>query len=294
MARPAKKGLDYFNLDIDFFSDLKVRKIKKTCGAESVGVLIYLLCEIYKNGYYLYADEDLYFLISEDTGVTEDQAGTVVKKALEVGFFDAEMYGSYGVLTSESIQKRYAKICTEAKRKGWELQKEYCLLPELLTEETTVNSEKEKIKGITPEETRVYSEETTVNSGFSTQRKEKKSKIPPYNPPKGIETQVFDFEFLQETIKLWNEQGLPPERRLSANWKQAELEQARLCLTSYSPDEIRNAVENYAYAKTDEGKQKLPRAEGYNYRTVFNFLEKGVPVFFDDNIAKQTFSKGGQ
>nr|DAK80447.1 MAG TPA: protein of unknown function (DUF4373) [Caudoviricetes sp.] len=31
MARPTKKGLDYFPLDVDFLSDLKVRRIIKAC-----------------------------------------------------------------------------------------------------------------------------------------------------------------------------------------------------------------------------------------------------------------------
>ena len=35
MSRPLKKGLDYFPVDTNILSDLKVRRIKREYGAES-------------------------------------------------------------------------------------------------------------------------------------------------------------------------------------------------------------------------------------------------------------------
>lgn len=31
-GRPTKQGIDYFPLDVGFFSDVKVRKIARACG----------------------------------------------------------------------------------------------------------------------------------------------------------------------------------------------------------------------------------------------------------------------
>ncbi|MCS2285181.1 DUF4373 domain-containing protein [Bacteroides fragilis] len=46
MARPTKQGIEYFSLDVDFFSDIKVRRISKACGPASTSILICLLCNI--------------------------------------------------------------------------------------------------------------------------------------------------------------------------------------------------------------------------------------------------------
>ena len=75
MARPTKKGLDYFPLDVDFLSDLKVRRIIKACGKEAVHILVALLANIYRDeGYYVLWDDDLAFLVADEVGTKE---GTV-------------------------------------------------------------------------------------------------------------------------------------------------------------------------------------------------------------------------
>ena len=54
MARPQKEGLEYFSLDVDFFSDRKIKILKGRFGADGITYYLYLLCEIYKgHGYYL-------------------------------------------------------------------------------------------------------------------------------------------------------------------------------------------------------------------------------------------------
>ena len=51
MARPNKKGLDYFPVDVDMFEGDDVALITSEFGAKADSVLIRLLCRIYKNGY---------------------------------------------------------------------------------------------------------------------------------------------------------------------------------------------------------------------------------------------------
>lgn len=107
-GRPTKQGIDYFPMDVGFFTDVKIRKISRACGAQSTSILICLLCNIYKdNGYYILWDEDLPFVIADTVGVSEGAVKEVLIKSLQVGFFDQELYEKYRILTSSGIQKRF-------------------------------------------------------------------------------------------------------------------------------------------------------------------------------------------
>lgn len=108
MARPKKQGIDYFPLDVNFFSDVKIRKIARACGSQSTSILICLLCNIYKdNGYYILWDEDLPFVIADSVGVSEGAVKEVILKAIQVDFFDKDIYEKHKVLTSHGIQSRF-------------------------------------------------------------------------------------------------------------------------------------------------------------------------------------------
>lgn len=108
MARPKKQGIDYFPLDVNFFSDVKIRKIARACGSQSTSILICLLCNIYKdNGYYILWDEDLPFVIADSVGVPEGAVKEVILKAIQVDFFDKDIYEKHKVLTSHGIQSRF-------------------------------------------------------------------------------------------------------------------------------------------------------------------------------------------
>ncbi len=72
MARPLKKGIPYFSLDVDFLSDIKVRRILRGCGTKSIAILISLLGNIYRDeGYYLRWDDDVAFLVADEVGTNE-------------------------------------------------------------------------------------------------------------------------------------------------------------------------------------------------------------------------------
>ena len=104
MARPTKQGIEYFSLDVDFFSDIKVRRISKACGPASTSILICLLCNIYRDkGYYIEWDEDLPFVVADTIGTTEGAVEEVVKKAVKVGFFDKSLFDQYRILTSNRL-----------------------------------------------------------------------------------------------------------------------------------------------------------------------------------------------
>ena len=116
MARTVKQGLEYFPFDIDFFQDLRIRKLIKYQGGKAVTVYALLLCLIYKSGYYIKWDDELPFIISEQTGYDEAYIQEVINCCLSIGLFSKELFKSEGVMTSRGIQKRYMNINRVCKR----------------------------------------------------------------------------------------------------------------------------------------------------------------------------------
>jgi len=158
VARPTKKGLDYFPLDVDFLSDLKVRRIIKACGKEAVHILVALLANIYRDeGYYVLWDDDLAFLVADEVGTKEGTVEELVKKAVQVRFFDKDIFDKYSVLTSKGIQSRY--ILATKERKKVELDYKYLLTNEVNRSNISINGRN-----------------NSVNQGNNQQSKEKESK----------------------------------------------------------------------------------------------------------------------
>ena len=108
MARPQKEGLEYFSLDVDFFSDRKIKILKGRFGADGVTYYLYLLCEIYKgHGYYLDFDADFDYITSSELGMSPEKIGQMRKFLLERSLFDNKLFQSDTILTSTGIQRRF-------------------------------------------------------------------------------------------------------------------------------------------------------------------------------------------
>lgn len=127
MARPIKKGIDYFPLDVDFLRDIKIRKVMRACGSAAPTILICLLGNIYRDeGYYMKWDEDTRFLVADDVGTSEASVDEVVKKSIQVGIFDSKLYDQHQILTSHGIQERYKKAAYQ--KSDSSIDKKYDLL----------------------------------------------------------------------------------------------------------------------------------------------------------------------
>ncbi|MCM1077795.1 MAG: DUF4373 domain-containing protein [Bacteroides sp.] len=116
MARTIKKGLEYFPLDVDFFQDIRIRKLIKYQGGKAITVYALLLCNIYRNGYYVKWDKELPFILSEQTGYTEVYIQEAIDCCMNIGLLSKELFESDKVLTSKGIQERYRRICTSSRR----------------------------------------------------------------------------------------------------------------------------------------------------------------------------------
>lgn len=116
MARPIKKGLDYFPVDTDIFENIQVRKLKNRY--KSFGFLAYftLLCDIYKKeGYFLQLSDDYVYDLADRLGDTEEKIQEIIAYCLQLGLFNQQKYDCYHVLTSKSIQERYILVVKRCK-----------------------------------------------------------------------------------------------------------------------------------------------------------------------------------
>lgn len=117
MAKPLKDGLDYFPFDVPFFSDKKIKRLRAKYGNDGVMVYIYLLCEIYRNGYYIDYDDDLILDISDDLNISENATKQIMNYLLSRSLFDDTLAKSVKVLTAKSVQLRYQEAVRERAKK---------------------------------------------------------------------------------------------------------------------------------------------------------------------------------
>ena len=117
MARPIKKGLDYFPVDTDIFENIQVRKLKSCY--KSLGFLAYFtsLCDVYKKeGYFLHISDDYVYDLSGRLGETEEVVRDIIDFSLKINLFNRDIYNVYCVLTSKSIQERYIQAQKRCKK----------------------------------------------------------------------------------------------------------------------------------------------------------------------------------
>ncbi len=144
MARQKQDGLKYFSFDTDFFyADKRISKLHKRFGNNGIVFYIYLLTEIYRNGYYAGWTEDLIddaidlnltegfieqvmtFLVSRSliTKITLTNPDTVIP--IQKADDDRPQCESAGegngqeraeVITSPGIQRRYQEAVKSLKR----------------------------------------------------------------------------------------------------------------------------------------------------------------------------------
>ena len=119
MARPKRDGLLYFSLDTDFFyADRRIRALKSRFGSDGIVLYIYLLTEIYREGYYTRWNTDSIESVMDELGFTEgliEQIMTfLVSRSLLMKV--SILAGSDAVITSPGIQKRYQEAAKSLRR----------------------------------------------------------------------------------------------------------------------------------------------------------------------------------
>lgn len=113
MARKTltKTGLDYFPLDVDVLQDPKLQRLIVKHGSRGIGILVRLLCGLYRHGYCLPWGEDAAESFAWESREPVDTVRDVVEVLVSQGFFDRRLAsGQTPVLTSAGIQRRYLNV----------------------------------------------------------------------------------------------------------------------------------------------------------------------------------------
>ena len=213
MGRNVKQGFNYFSLDVDIFSDIKIRKLIKNHSGRALSVYICVLAFIYRNGYYVLNDEDFGFIVSEQTGDKVEFIEAVLDYCVKVGLFSAEMF-EQGVYTSKGVQERYLAMCKASRRNI--VFSEYILISSeeigINSEEIAINSEKTPIKKSKvnisflekkkQKSTRTDFSEEENNQPLSDQ-KETSPPVAPAPPPFNFRKAMLNEGFAPELVDEW-------------------------------------------------------------------------------------------
>lgn len=166
MARPIKKGLDYFPFDIDWKKGA-LEYLYCMYGILGVAVIkLSLEPRIYGGeGYFVEYNERSSLIFSNEFGDqlsvidTRDKKrpeiyDEIVRSAIEYGIFDKEMYKKYGILTSADIQETYVRAKEKSQRV--EMESRYLLLSDVKIPKNV------ELIGVYGEETPVSSPENST------------------------------------------------------------------------------------------------------------------------------------
>ena len=269
MARPRKDGLDYFPLDVNFLSDLKIKKIIRAYGAQAVAVVMSVLTTIYRdNGYFATYDDDLIFIIADELKLEDGYVKNVIEKLIEVDFLNKEQKEKNNILTSIGIQERYLKACE--RRVKTTLNVTYSLLNDSSNELPQTESTPES--GLRKQKPR----STEVNDSKSTQSKVNKNKVNKNKINNNLVSSEKNsdvrelIEMYQENFGICNSLVINDlEKSLGYLDKDAIIESFRLSLEKDNPYLYmkgiwakwkENGIKTYAQVKHNEEQHKQKRA----------------------------------
>lgn len=106
MARPVKKGVDYFPMNT--VMDDSVRLIEAEYGLTGFAIVVKLWQKIYAGqGYYCEWTNEVELLFKHENGLGGNSVSEIVASSIRRGIFNKELFEKYQILTSSGIQKRY-------------------------------------------------------------------------------------------------------------------------------------------------------------------------------------------
>ena len=128
MARPTTDGNSYFPLDVDFLSDPKVRPLFLRFGSRGFVAYLWLLCEIYRNSYYLPVDDDFYLIMADTLSAKDNFCREVVDFMAQRSLFNDKLLrteqvsppGNSASISGDDQDAREAPV--EARLKYWVLK----------------------------------------------------------------------------------------------------------------------------------------------------------------------------
>jgi hypothetical protein len=272
MARPLKKGLDYFPLDVNIDGDDKLKILEGLYGIVGFGVVIKVLMKIYDNGFYYEWREIEPILMAERTKVDIETVKDIIKNSVKYGLFSEKLYNDYQILSSIGIQKRYFTAC--GKRKKGEAEREYLLLSE---EEVLSLCPKIALISVIQGITNINQGKSKVIQEFSTQSKVKESKV---NKSKVNSVVLFKNKQLNDTFNEFVEYR--KKSRSTMTERAIELMVKKLdSLTEKSPNPVEDKIEILNQSILNGWKGIFPISKN-NSNFSKNKKEVGVPDWYED------------
>lgn len=216
MGRPRKTGIDYFPFDVDFFSDKKIKILKSRFGVDGITIYLYLLCEIYRNGYYIEYDDDYTYIIADDLGMSGEKVKQVLSYLLERSLLTSILLLPVTVITSHGIQCRFQEaVKGRAAKSGVEVDKQIWLLNEQetlpfikYTQNSVFSENNESFSEKNQSKSEIYAiKESKVNKSkekniYCTEPEKPPSAPPIITLPLNDKT---DYEITQAEVEHWNE-----------------------------------------------------------------------------------------
>ena len=201
MARPIKKGLDYFPVDTDIFDNIQVRKLKSRYKASGFLIYFTILCDVYKKeGYFLQLSDDYVYDLSDRIGETEERVQEVISFCLQTDLFNRRIYELYKIITSKSIQERY-----------------------ILARNRNCNPIREDLDCINATETSVIVAEITENTAKSAQKKRKENKVNIESESAREEPIEIPEKSFDEKCAAWQKELLKDEEWCASSVRQSGL-----------------------------------------------------------------------
>jgi len=105
MARPIKKGLDYFPMNVN--PDRKIKLLVRKYGLEGKAVYTTLLEMIYQEGYFLQLDDDFEEDFSIEYDMNLELVGQILVFMCRKELFDVSLFEKKRVLSSKGVQSRF-------------------------------------------------------------------------------------------------------------------------------------------------------------------------------------------
>ena len=152
MPRPQKTGLEYIQLDVNFFDDDKIllaQELIDPGGKDhwmrfAVGrVAVQLLVEILKESYFINWTDRIALIKANKMGgaITLGNLKKIISCLVESGFFSADIFNKYSILTSHGIQKRWYSISKSCHRKNILIISEINLISDVTSKVPTKSEE---------------------------------------------------------------------------------------------------------------------------------------------------------
>ena len=189
MGRRNKVGLDFFPLDVDTDSNMKLALIEAEYGSKGFTIWIKMLQRIYGGkGYYIDWNDDTKLILAKAFGEPGSLVGEVIMACIRRGLFNKSVFDAYQILTSDSIQSTYLGIVD--RRDKVEITTEFTLID--------INEYKNVIN------VDINKDDTNIN----TQSKVKKIKVNESKeiPPEGVfdfEKKLIEFGFEKKLVTEW-------------------------------------------------------------------------------------------